>query len=584
MMALKSHVLFLAESMRIYQRSIFILFVSVQGFFVQAQKNYPQHYFKNPLNIPIQLVSNFGELRPDHFHMGLDIRTQGRENLPVFAAADGYISHIKIEKYGYGKAIYIKHPNGNTTVYGHLNSFYDALQKYLEDKQYKDESWEQDFDLSAGMFTVTKGQFIAKSGNTGGSQGPHLHFEIRDTKTGNNLDPLLFGLNVPDKIAPVIYGLYWYDRRYSIYSLSPQQIAIIKKNNAYTTENKVAKVGSPIVTLGLRMEDLNNASPFRFGVYHAALYMDDSLLFEFNLDNFSYDDTRYVNACMDYKRWMENKQGIQYLSILPGNKLDVFTPLESDGKISLYDTSIHKIKIEISDEQQNKNVINFSIQYDGSLQKNYSLPANAIVCDVNEVNDLETKNSKIHFNKNGFYDALPLNVYETSSTNTKQISSTIHIGNYTIPVHDNYTVAIKADKILDDALKDKVVMQMMSKNSTTIIKGEWQNDYMLGSFDELGDASLLIDTNAPAIISVGWKNGTVFKAQKNLTIKCKDDVSRIVNFTATLDGNWLMFAKKNDYFIYTFDEHCAAGNHVLNITTTDVAGNAATQIFNFTKQ
>ena len=287
--------------MRIHQ-TLFILFFTMQSFFVQAQKNYPQHYFRDPLNIPIQLASNFGELRPDHFHMGLDIRTQGRENLPVFAAADGYISHIKIEKYGYGRAIYITHPNGYTTVYGHLNFFYAALEKYLTNKQYKDESWKQDFDLPAGLFTVTKGQFIANSGNTGGSQGPHLHFEIRDTKTGNNLDPLLFGFDMADKIAPVIYGLYWYDRRYSIYSLSPEQIPIIKTNNFYTTKNKIAKVGSPVVTLGLRMEDLNNASPFKFGVYHTALYMDDSLLFEFNLDNFSYDDTRYVNACMDYKR------------------------------------------------------------------------------------------------------------------------------------------------------------------------------------------------------------------------------------------------------------------------------------------
>ena len=130
------------------------------------------------MNIPIQLVSNFGELRTDHFHMGLDIRTQSRENLPVFAAADGYVSRIKIEKYGYGKAIYITHPNGYTTLYGHLNSFYNVLENYLESKQYKEKKWEQDFDLPANMFHVTKGQFIANSGNTGGSQGPHLHFEI----------------------------------------------------------------------------------------------------------------------------------------------------------------------------------------------------------------------------------------------------------------------------------------------------------------------------------------------------------------------------------------------------------------------
>src|SRR6478672_10051233 len=209
---------------------------------------YPQGYFRNPLGIPIQLVANFGELRPNHFHMGLDIRTQGRENLPVFAAADGYISRIKIEKYGYGRAIYINHSNGYTTLYAHLNSFYDALEQYVKSKQYKDEKWEQDIELPANLFPVVKGQFIANSGNTGGSAGPHLHFEIRDTKTENNLDPLLFGMPLQDNIPPIVYGLFWYDRRFSAYTVLPQAISIVKKNGVYTSAAPVVKVGSPIVS------------------------------------------------------------------------------------------------------------------------------------------------------------------------------------------------------------------------------------------------------------------------------------------------------------------------------------------------
>ncbi len=567
--------------MKILQCLTTILFLIIY-FDDSAQQNYPQHYFRNPLNIPIQLAANFGELRPDHFHMGLDIRTQSRENLPVFAAADGYISHIKIEKLGYGKAIYIKHPNGYTTVYAHLNSFYDSLEQYVKNKQYKDKQWEQDFDLPEDLFKVVQGQFIANSGNTGGSAGPHLHFEIRDTKTGNNLNPLLFGLDVPDAIPPVIYSLFWYDRRYSVYTVQPQQIAIIKKNNFYAT-NSIIKIGSQVITLGLRMEDLNNTSPFRYGVYHAALYMDDSLLFEYRLNNFSYDDSRYVNACMDYKRWTESNQGIQYLSILPGNQLNIFTPLQGGGKIALNDTSTHKIEIEISDEKQNISTINFSVQYDSSSSKNYTLPAGATVCDVNEANNIATANAQINFDANAFYDALPLSVYETLSTSTKQISPTIHIGDYTIPVHDSFNVSIKTN-IINDSIKDKVVMQLISGNSSSVIKGEWKDDWMQGSFDELGDIRLLIDTTAPVISPIAWKSNTVFKAQKNLIIKCKDDISKITNFKATLDSNWLMFARKNDYFIYTFDEHCKSGSHTLIITAKDVAGNVAMQTFNFIKQ
>jgi hypothetical protein len=550
---------------------------------IEAQEDYPQGYFRDPLNIPVQLAANFGELRTDHFHMGLDIRTQSKENLPVFAAADGYISRIKIEKYGYGRAIYINHPNGYTTVYAHLNSFFNGLEQYVKIKQYKDKSWEQDFDLPANMFPVVKGQFIANSGNTGGSQGPHLHFEIRDAQTGNNLNPLLFGLDVPDNIPPIIYSLFWYDRRYSIYTVTPQQIPILKKNSGYISASSIVKVGSPIITLGLRMGDMNNSSPFQYGVYHTALFMDDSLLYEFKLNDFLYDDSRYINACMDYSKWISNNLGIQYLSVLPGNQLNIFSSLANDGKIFLNDTSVHRIRIEASDNNENTSIVTFLLKYDSSLQKDYALPLNAVVCDVNEKNNIETANAKISFSKNAFYDALPLVVSETDASASKQLSPIIHIGDYTIPVHDDYNIMIKKN-VTANVLKNKVIMQLKSGSSTTVKKGLWHGDWMLGSFDELGDAVLLLDTIAPVIVPIGWKNGSAFINQKTLTIKCTDDVSRVANFTAMLDGNWLMFSKRNDYFIYTFDEHCTSGVHTLTVTATDVAGNTDTQSFNFTKQ
>ncbi len=552
---------------------IFSLYLSAQS--------YPQDYFRDPLGIPIQLAANFGELRPNHFHMGLDIRTQSRENLPVYAPADGYIAHIKIEKYGYGRAIYIKHPAGYTTVYGHLNSFFPALEKYLKDKQYIDEQWEQDFDLPENLFPVKKGQFIAYSGNTGGSAGPHLHFEIRDTKTGNNYNPLLFGFNVPDHIAPIIYGLYWYDRRYSVYTAQPQPIALVKKNGIFTSTVPVVKTGSPMITLGLRMEDMNNVSSFKFGVYHAAMFVDGVLKFEFKINNFSYDSTRYVNACMDYSRWMKTKQGIQYLSILPGNKLNIFTPTGSDGVLRLNDSSIHDIRIELSDEKNNTTVIAFKLQYVLALGKDYSIPGNAIVCDVHEPNNISTANSKIAFDENAFYDALPLVVDETPATTSKQVSPTIHVGDYTIPVQDYYSIAIKPTNN-SNAIKDKIVMELKSGTSTKVIAGQWKDGWLTGIFNKLGDVRLLLDTIAPKTITVGWHNGSVIKS-KTLTLKCTDDVGDVETFKALLDGQWLMFAKKNDYFIYTFDEHCKPGKHELTIIATDAANNTSMQTFNFIK-
>src|SRR5215216_4132705 len=196
----------------------FLAFIFSLTLFIQGwPQGYPQNYFRNPLNIPMQLVANFGELRANHWHMGLDIRTQQKVNLPVYAAAEGYIARVKIEPGGFGRAIYINHPNGYTTLYAHLNNFFPALEQYVKTEQYKLESWEVELEIPQNLFPVSKGSFIAYSGSTGGSQGPHVHFEIRDTKTDECLNPLLFGFPIADVVPPTISRLAMYDRNRSVY-------------------------------------------------------------------------------------------------------------------------------------------------------------------------------------------------------------------------------------------------------------------------------------------------------------------------------------------------------------------------------
>ncbi|HEY8733832.1 MAG TPA: M23 family metallopeptidase, partial [Puia sp.] len=183
--------------------------------------HYPQREFSNPLRIPISLAANFGELRSNHYHMGLDIRTAHRENLPVFASADGFISKIRIEPFGFGQAVYIRHNNGFVTLYAHLNTLYPALASYVKRKQYELQVWNISIELPPALFQVKKGELIAYSGNTGGSQGPHLHFEIRTYPDDINLNPMLFGLPVADETPPVFRSLSVYDRNRSMFEQSP---------------------------------------------------------------------------------------------------------------------------------------------------------------------------------------------------------------------------------------------------------------------------------------------------------------------------------------------------------------------------
>src|SRR5215203_29507 len=242
-------------------KKLLILFFPV--FFIQTVEgqNYPKGYFRNPLNIPMQLVANFGEIRANHWHMGLDIRTQQRENLPVYAAAEGYVSRIVVEPGGFGQAIYISHPNGFTTLYAHMNAFYPALQQYVREQQYKMESWKIGLEFSPEQFPLGKGDYIGLSGNTGGSQGPHVHFEIRDTKTEKVLNPLLFGFPIADAVPPSVVRLAMYDRNKSTYMQSPQLL------NIQRTKNNRIKVGSNRISFAIGATDKLSGSNNPNGIF-----------------------------------------------------------------------------------------------------------------------------------------------------------------------------------------------------------------------------------------------------------------------------------------------------------------------------
>jgi murein DD-endopeptidase MepM/ murein hydrolase activator NlpD len=204
----------------------------------------------------MKLAANFGELRPNHWHMGLDIRTNQKENLPVYAAADGYVAHVGIRSQSFGRYIIINHPNGLSTLYGHLNNFFPALEQYVTEQQYKQETWAIELDFAKEKFPVSKNQFIAYSGNTGGSQGPHLHFEIRDTKTEKCLNPLLFGFPLQDNVKPNLVKLAMYDRTYSVYEQTPLFFLFKNTDSGYVIPNRpVIRTGSEKISFAIQAYD-----------------------------------------------------------------------------------------------------------------------------------------------------------------------------------------------------------------------------------------------------------------------------------------------------------------------------------------
>ncbi|WP_313093425.1 M23 family metallopeptidase [Chryseobacterium flavum] len=560
--------------MKNFCRLVLFVFLVSSGI-AQAQNDYPKNYFRNPLNIPMQLAANFGAVRVNHFHMGLDLRTNSQENLPVVASADGYVSRVKIERYGFGNAVYISHPNGYTTVYAHLNRYFDELDEYVKERQYKEENWEQDIAFSPGQFPVKKGQLIALSGNTGGSAGPHLHFEIRDTKTEECINPLLFGFSIPDSVSPVISGLYWYDRRFSTYEPGANSISVKKAGNVYTTN--VVRVNSPVISFGIKAVDKANKG-FNLGIYQAELLMDGQLIYRFSIDKISYDDTRYQNGCIDYTKFIRDKMSIQHLSALPGMQLQGYSQPGLSGIINLQDEQLHNIEIVLKDVDGNIGRLTTKVQLN---KTEAGISSTGKTVKAGETKTITTENSEITFDKNSVYDAVNFNLYEKPEAAENAISNTIFLHNTYVPVHDNYTLKIRPDRKLTKEEKNKVVMLLDYGSDKEAVKVTWDGDRAEGKFKRLGNVRLILDTSLPLVITE-WKNESEINTA-SLRLKGYTEVGDIVSFRAELDGKWVRFARSKDYFIYVFDERCpkGSGKHTLNVTTVNTAGNINTQTLIF---
>lgn len=575
-----------SKSSKLVVRSLmkWILLVAfiVMGFVAWAFLLTPRKTFHDPLSVAFRLSGNFGELRSNHFHMGLDVRTNGEENLSVYAVANGYVSRIIIEEYGLGKAVFIAHPDGHTTVYAHLNRFYEELETTVENKQYADRQREQDLHFKPGQFPVEKGQLIAYSGNTGGSEAPHLHFEVRDTKTGNNLNPLLYGFEMDDEAPPVLLGLYWYNRRYSTYSTAGNSINLQVRDGHYQAARDIIKVRSSLISLGIRAMDKSNDNRFRFGIYRAELRVDDSLVHKVALNNFSYEDSRYINACVDYSKWIKTGLFVQHLSRLPGNQLPV---CEGSGLINLSDKRVHNINIRLYDVNNNVATMEGKVQYSGAVEEPAPTAPGAQLVIPGKESTIKSSQAIVHFSKQAFYDTVRFALKEQPNTGSNKASALISLHNALVPVHDDYTVSLKALPGITDAKKKKCVMQLNNGKQLCTVKGKWEGDYCTAAFNTLGTVQLLLDTVPPVLQTIGWKDGQAFdKNTFNLPLRCTDASGGVGAFRAELDGQWLLYDRKGADIVLHIPARCKRGRHQLNVNVVDMAGNSTQRNFSFVKQ
>ena len=533
--------------------------------------DYPKGYFSNPLSIPISLSGNFGELRPNHFHMGLDLKTERRENLKVFASAEGYISRIKVEPGGFGRAIYVNHPNGLTTVYCHLNDFFPELEKWVKDLQYKKESWYLNDEVPAERFPVKKGQFLAYSGNTGGSQAPHLHFEIRRTSDEVNLNPMLFGFPLADQTKPTILRVAIYDRTKSVYEQSPRLVPVVNKGNGeYSTA--LQTVSTPKVSLALTTYDTHSGSSNLNGVFEAVLFDEQQPVVGFRMDQISYDATRYLNAHIDYKTKQGGGSYLQHLSELPGYINSIYTRFNGDGVVDLSDGLVHELSIVVKDAYGNASRVKVPVKFNGVHAPGQVLPGKRFYPMMVDI--FESEECEFIIGERTLYDSVSLVHRKQPAMGAGVVSSVHTIGTPSIPLQDAMMVRIRLTESLTDFHKSKVIMQRISGTRKEVQKVSWEEDWALAGFREFGSFQLVLDTTAPEIIPVGFKDGANLSAASRVVFTVTDNFGKWKVLRTELDGKWIRFTNdKGKNFIYVFDENCPPGEHELRIVAVDEAGN-----------
>ncbi len=565
--------------------AVFILcftsFSSFTGFGQLLQKkNYPQQYFQWPVGAIKALVANFGELRPNHYHMGLDCRTEQVENKPIYAAAAGYIAKVKIEPWGFGRALYVNHPNGLTTLYAHLNDFYPALENYIKQQQYKLESWAVFLDVPANLFPVNKGQLIAYSGNTGGSQGPHLHFEIRDTKTDKVLNPLLMGFPITDNIAPSVLRLAVYDRCLSTYEQTPKLYPLRKVNGVYVPANGKITVNTEKVSFAITAYDRYTGSTNQNGIYQALLYDNEQPVAGFQMDSISYLETRYLNAHIDYKLRANGGSYVQHLSKLPGNDNVIYKTDASNGVIDFESEKEHAIRIEVGDPAGNVATVQFNIVSNGnSVARNSPVGEYQKQFHPGFINVFENESVRFYLGENALYDSFTFRFNETKDIKGRPV---YQVHNAAVPVHTYFNLGIRGD--FSPADTGKVVMYRFAGAKKDYKKAVGHNGWYQAAFREFGNYQLLIDSTPPVVRPLGFASGMNASRLTRLLFVVTDDTEEIGKFTAKLDGKWLRFSNdKGRNFIYKFDEHCPPGPHELVITVEDQVGNTTEKTYNFTR-
>lgn len=576
-----------------------------------SEEDYPQDYFIFPIDPgrTASLSGTFGDLRINHFHAGLDIRTGGQEGKSVYAAADGYVSRIKVNRGGYGNALYITHPNGLVTVYGHLKEYASGIKKRLTQEQYALKEWEVDIYLKPNELPVNKGEMVAISGNTGGSGGPHLHFEIRDAEE-NTLDPSMFGFKeVQDNLAPVIEYVSLRcmskDARVNGQFGNFDFPVIIDGNGNYRINQTISVWGD--IGIELYTYDKSHTSPFRLGIKSIDVKADDIPTYSFKLDRLSFHNKLDMNLHTNYKRMLEENDKLHKAYFERGNSMDFYEYDQNMGVLNLREQKEIKVSVELKDSYKNSRGLSFNLNstpsvatvdnklgryesrkvelYDSILKIITRKSAEPLVLldgkrqkPVRPAYESSSENTYLVDLRDDFFSQYFFNGQTFELPVTHMVSPLNHIikeSDFEIDFENQLYhplfVNIKSengklkmdkdDKPLggrfmarwivnrENLIPEKDVVFNTSGRNPKYVGGNWTGNQIEFSPKEFGTYEIIRDTDEPEIRVVGLSSN-------KLTFRISDALSGIKSFECFVNGEWvlmeyeykngLVWSEKND--------------------------------------